>query len=274
MARSKKGARSVPVFHPGDLVVVQHREWGRTVIHIHRVSWDGRHIAGSIHESERGAVGTPLIMPRFGARNSNVATTGSLPLPAAARPRATNDIRDDILAAARTEFTEFGLAGARIDHIAMNAQVSTEVLYDHFTAKAALFEEVVAAARDEYFAALTINPEAVADFVGDVFDLTQSHPQLLRMITWARLEGQPQAHSQLDTDAPTRHLVAGIEAAQAAGHIDTSWVAPDLLVLLFGMALSWAQFPDTSSAWNDPATLAARRAAAVEAARRVLAPPQ
>ncbi len=154
----------------------------------------------------------------------------------------------------------------------MNAQVSTEVLYDHFSNKAGLFWEVVTAARDEYFAALTINPAAVADFVGDVFDLTQSHPQLLRLITWARLEGQPQPDSQLNSDAPTRHLLAGIEAAQAAGHIDSSGEPLDLLVLLFGMALAWAQFPDTSSAWNDPATLVARRAAAVEAARRVLAP--
>lgn len=274
MGRSKKGVPIVPEFHPGDLVVVQHREWGRTVVHVHRVSWDARYIAGSVHESERGAVGTPLILPRFGTHTAygKVFTTGSLPLPASARPRATAELREDILAAAGTEFAEFGLAGARVDHIAQNSQVSIDVLYELFSTKAALFQEVVAADRDEYFAALSINPEALADFVGDVFDLTQSHPHLLRMMTWARLEGQPQADSQLHSDAPTRHLVAGIEAAQAAGHIDASWVAPDLLVLLFGIALAWAQFPDTSSAWNDPTTLAARRAAAIEAASRILAP--
>ena len=43
--------------------------------------------------------------------------------------------------------------------------------------------------------------------------------------------------------------------------------------MLFGIALAWAQFPDASSAWNDPATLANRRAAAIDAAKRLLAPP-
>lgn len=276
MGRSKRGAGFIPVVHPGALVVVHRKDWGRTVVHVHRVSWDGRYIAGSIHESERGTVGTPLILPRFGVRSSRAEVTGAgtLPLPSAARPRSMTELREDILAAARTEFAEFGLAGAQIDHIALNSQVSTELLYAHFSNKAALFREAVTADRDEYFSALTINPQAVAEFVGAVFDLTQSHPEHLRMITWARLEGQPLAESELGGDAAPPELVTAIEAAQAAGYIDSSWVPLDLLVLLFGIALAWAQFPDASSAWNDPGTLAARRAAAVEAARRVLAPRQ
>ena len=261
---------------PGELVVVHRKDWGRTVVHVHRVSWDGRYIAGSVHESERGTVGTPLILPRFGGRNSRAEATGAgtLPLPSAARPRSTTELREDILAAARAEFAEFGLAGARIDHIALSSQVDTERLYAFFSNKAALFREVVTADRDVYFSALTIKPRAVAEFVGDVFDLTHSHPEHVRLITWARLEGQPLAESELDGDAAPPELVAAIEAAQAAGYIDSSWVPLDLLVLLFGIALAWAQFPDASSAWNDPATLAARRSAAVEAARRVLAPRQ
>ena len=274
MGRSKKGAALAPMIHPGDLVVVHHRIWGRTVVHVHRVSWDGRYIAGPIHESERGEVGTPLIVPRFGAHASraDISATGTLPLPAAAVPGSTTEIRRDILAAARAEFAEYGLAGARIDHIAQNARVSTEVLYAHFSDKAAIFREVVAADRDDYFGALAIDPEAVAEFVGDVFDLTQSHPEHTRLITWARLEGQPRMDFEPDGDAAPQHLLAAIEGAQAAGHIDSSWAPLDLLVLLFGIALAWAQFPDASSTWNDPATLAARRAAAVDAANRLLAP--
>lgn len=110
MGRSKKGAAPAPMIHPGDLVVVHHRMWGRTVVHVHRVSWDGRYIAGPIHESERGEVGTPLIVPRFGAHASraDISATGTLPLPAAAVPGSTTEIRRDILAAARAEFAEYG----------------------------------------------------------------------------------------------------------------------------------------------------------------------
>ena len=110
MGRSRKGAALAPMIHPGDLVVVHHRRWGRTVVHVHRVSWDGRYIAGPIHESERGEVGTPLIVPRFGTHASRVdiSATGTLPLPAAAVPGSTTEIRRDILAAARAEFAEYG----------------------------------------------------------------------------------------------------------------------------------------------------------------------
>jgi Tetracyclin repressor-like, C-terminal domain len=47
----------------------------------------------------------------------------------------------------------------------------------------------------------------------------------------------------------------------------------DLLVLLFGIALAWAQSPLPDAVTADPAIIAARRAAAIEAARRIVAPP-
>ena len=65
-----------------------------------------------------------------------------------------------------------------------------------------------------------------------------------------------------------------IEAAQAAGYVDPSWAPTDLLVLLFGIGLAWAQFPDPHpEAAADPAVVASRRAAAVEAAARIISPP-
>jgi TetR/AcrR family transcriptional regulator len=186
--------------------------------------------------------------------------------------RSTTELREEILTAARAEFAAFGLAGSRIDRIAKNAHASKERLYAHFGDKEALFREVVATDRNNYFAAITIRPEGVADFVGDVFDLTQSHPEHVRMITWARLEGLPLAEPDLDGEAAPLRLLAAIEAAQAADFIDSTWGPSDLLVLLFGIALAWAQFPDPHSTFDDPATIAARRAAAVKAAARILAP--
>lgn len=187
--------------------------------------------------------------------------------------RTTTELRDNIIGAARLEFAQYGLAGARIDRIARAAEASKERLYAHFKEKEALFRSVVAADMAEFFAAVTLRADAVPEFVGDIYDLACRRPEMLRMITWASLEG-------LDLDPPPvgdwesirDRDIGVIEAAQAAGHVDASWHPMDLLVLLFGVGLAWAQSPHPDAATDDPTVNAARRKAAVEAARRIVAP--
>ena len=91
--------------------------------------------------------------------------------------------------AARSEFAQYGLAGARIDRIARAAEASKERLYAHFKDKEALFRSVVAADLAEFFAAVTLRPDAVPEFVGDIYDLACRRPEHLRMITWASWRG-------------------------------------------------------------------------------------
>ncbi len=185
--------------------------------------------------------------------------------------RSTTALRDEILSAARAEFAQYGLAGGRIDRIARTAQASKERLYAHFGDKEALFREVVAADSAEFFSALTLRPDAIAELAGDIYDLARSHPEHYRMITWAHLEGvrldEPRADGQ---PIPDRH-VAVIEAAQASGHVDPSWQPIDLLVLLIGIGLAWMHQPHPNATTDDPTVVAHRRAAAVTAAGRVIA---
>ncbi len=188
--------------------------------------------------------------------------------------RTTSELRDTILSAARSEFAQYGLAGARIDRIAKSAGASKERLYAHFGDKEALFRSVVAADAAEFFAAVRLRADAVPEFAGDIYDLACRRPEHVRMITWANLEGLAldvppieDRESFLDRD------IGVIEAAQAAGYVDAAWRPMDLLVLLFGVALSWAQSPHPDAVTADRAIVAARRAAAVEAARRIVAPP-
>lgn len=187
--------------------------------------------------------------------------------------RTTDELRDTILGAARSEFAQFGLAGARIDRIARAASASKERLYAHFRDKETLFRSVVAADSAEFFAAVSLRPEAVPDFVGDIFDLARRRPEHLRMITWANLEGltldPPPAH---EWDSVPARDIRAIEEAQAAGYVDPTWQPMELLVMLFGVGLSWAQSPHPDAQTSDPEMLAARRAAVVEAARRIIAP--
>ncbi len=187
--------------------------------------------------------------------------------------RTTSELRDTILSAARSEFAQYGLAGARIDRIAKAADASKERLYAHFGDKEALFRSVVAADAAEFFAAVTLRPDAVPEFVGDIYDLARRRPEHLRMITWANLEGLTLPPPPLeDRESVAARDIGTIEAAQAAGYVDASWRPMDLLVLLFGVALAWAQSPHPDAVTAEPAIIAARRAAAVEAARRIVAP--
>jgi len=50
---------------------------------------------------------------------------------------------DKILAAARTEFAEHGLAGARVDRIAERSGVNKAMIYYHFDSKDKLYQEVI-----------------------------------------------------------------------------------------------------------------------------------
>lgn len=187
--------------------------------------------------------------------------------------RSTTELRDTILSAARSEFAQYGLAGARIDRIARTASASKERLYAHFGDKETLFRSVVAADGEEFFAAVTLRPDAVAEFVGEIYDLARQRPEHLRMITWANLEGlalDPPPADEWDS-MPARHIRA-VKAAQAAGYVDKSWRPMDLLVLLVGVGLAWAQSPHPDARTSDPEVVAARRADVVEAARRIVSP--
>ncbi len=188
--------------------------------------------------------------------------------------RTTSELRGTILSAARSEFARYGLAGARIDRIAKVADASKERLYAHFGDKEALFRSVVAADAAEFFAAVTLRPDAVPEFVGEIYDLSCRRPEHLRMITWANLEGVTLDPPPIeDRESVAARDMCTIEAAQAAGYVDPAWQPMDLLVLLFGIALAWAQSPHPDAVTTDAGIVAERRAAAVEAAHRVVTPP-
>jgi Tetracyclin repressor-like, C-terminal domain len=124
----------------------------------------------------------------------------------------------------------------------------------------------------EFFRAVELRPDAVPEFVGDVFDLAQSRPEHIRMITWAQLEGFPLDKPEFDGEHPPEAAIAALEQAQADGHVDPAWDPQQLLVLLFAIGLGWAHWPDPAAATRDVKVLARRRAAAVEAAARIVRP--
>lgn len=190
--------------------------------------------------------------------------------------RTATQLRDHIIDAARTEFAHYGLAGSRIDRIAQAAHASKERLYAHFGDKEKLFRDVIATDVSSFYRSVTLRPDAVPEFAGDIYDLGRNSPEHLRMITWARLEGlaldQPPADPHPDAQAIFDDAIAAIETAQRDGYVDHHWQPMDLLALLFGIGLAWAHAPEPHHTLTDATVITRQRAAAVEAARRVVSP--
>ncbi|MCC3292185.1 TetR/AcrR family transcriptional regulator [Arthrobacter sp. zg-Y1110] len=182
--------------------------------------------------------------------------------------------RARILAAARKEFAQYGLAGARVDRIAEEARASKERLYAYFGGKSALFAAVLATNLQETTDQVPRDALDLPGFVGALYDHAVEHPEHLRMLDWARLEGAPEVLAPCSRPGPSS---ADIAAAQAQGIIDPAWDPDDLMTLLFSLATAWAQSPEllyTGRTEDSEAARERRRQAAITAACRLLAPPK
>lgn len=179
------------------------------------------------------------------------------------------------MAAAKDEFTEYGFAGARLNRIASNARASKERLYSYFTSKEQLFEAVVAQWVADAPYAVQLTAENVPGYVEGLFDNFVADPRGARLQRWIELEA-PQG---LSNDHVLRRIfrakLVEVRRGQQAGLIDASWNPMDLVTMLTEIALSMAAGSSViSEIAGQPRagdSLAERRAAAAEAARRLVA---
>lgn len=201
------------------------------------------------------------------------------------------DTRRRIFAAAAAEFAERGLAGARVHRIARSAQANKQAIYLYFGDKERLFAAVVRAKLDEVGAAISIDPDDVAESVGQIFDWHREHPELIRLLLWEALEstGSDSADAGVSAaggDAPAaetgrrdafRAKAARLARAgdRRASEEDRLRVAQDLLFSVMSL-ISWNfAVPQTCRVTlgeeTDAAALDRRRAAVIEAARTLAA---
>ncbi len=115
---------------------------------------------------------------------------------ATAEPRSRDADRSQqaILAAARDEFAQYGLAGARVDRIAGRAGLNKRLLYYYFTSKDDLFLAVLEAAYADIRTAekqLHLNDLAPADAVRRLTQFTWDyylrHPEFITLLNSANL---------------------------------------------------------------------------------------
>nr|BFD87635.1 hypothetical protein StreXyl84_70360 [Streptomyces sp. Xyl84] len=98
------------------------------------------------------------------------------------------DTRRRIFAAAAAEFADRGLAGARVDRIAAAARANKQAIYLYYGNKERLFAAVLRAKLAEISVSISVDPDAVAESVGQLFDWYQHHPELIRLLLWEALE--------------------------------------------------------------------------------------
>jgi TetR/AcrR family transcriptional regulator len=105
------------------------------------------------------------------------------------RPRNPEQTKRDILVAARQEFCEHGLDGARVDRIASRAAANKRLLYHYFGNKQALYSAVLLDAyREIRMGELELHleelapVEAMRKLVGFTFDHFRKNPWFIRLL--------------------------------------------------------------------------------------------
>ncbi|MFV2197664.1 TetR family transcriptional regulator [Nocardiopsis sp. LOL_012] len=151
----------------------------------------------------------------------------------------TETTRALLLQAARDEFAEHGIAGARVDRIADRAGINKQRIYAYFGDKEQLFRYVAVEALDELSTAVTLpDDKDPAAYVARVFDYHRSHPEVLRLLLWESLHyGNTRLPAEEERTALYDAKVASLsEGAAEAGCADTR----RLLLTLIGLAV-WPQ---------------------------------
>ncbi|MBF6285133.1 TetR/AcrR family transcriptional regulator [Nocardia cyriacigeorgica] len=116
-------------------------------------------------------------------------------MPMTPTTKRSDATRQALLRAARDEFAEYGLAGARVDRIAEAAGVNKERIYGLFGSKDKLFDVILIDSLREFME--TVQPLAdteVGDYVAKLFDYHHNNPKLLRLMLWEALHRGADAH--------------------------------------------------------------------------------
>ena len=183
--------------------------------------------------------------------------------------------RDRILAAAKKEFARYGLAGARISRIAVDANASKERLYAYFSSKEALFDTVVAKLFSDVTADAVLRGDDLPGYAGRLFDIYLQHPDNARLVEWLDLETVDDSAGVGGQAKILQPKIDEIRRGQRTGHIDPAWDPVDLFLLIFAitklMALPNPVLRKLRQVNGQPGTASARQAA-IQAVQRLTKP--
>lgn len=184
--------------------------------------------------------------------------------------------RDRILTAAKSEFAQYGPAGARIDRIAAKANTGKERLYAHFSSKEALLSAITEQLIVDLAVETALRGDDLPGYVGRLFDNLVANPDHARLSMWLRLESDEDAMGAAVGGKLLEAKLTEIRRGQESGHIDAQWDPYELYVVITDLARSTAALHHRrckprrkGGATSYPESL---RNTAVEAAKRIIAP--
>jgi AcrR family transcriptional regulator len=191
-----------------------------------------------------------------------VTTEPGAPAKLTAKQRQSQATRQKLLAAARAEFSEHGLAGGRVDRIGERAGVNKRLIYVYFGDKDGLFEEVIRWNRDAVGASVRFDAEDLPGYALRLYDYWQEHPDSVRLFWWRNLE---RPRSTEVEDLAYGRMVGEIGVAQAAGQVAAAIPAAHVFAFVLGLLQSWA-VPSPALSVTTGADEQARRRESVRAA--------
>ena len=104
-------------------------------------------------------------------------------------PAKADATRRRLLDAATTDFAAHGIAGARVDRIAAAAGINKAQLYAYFGDKLGLFDAAFRLHADAVADAVPFTATDLAGYAVRLYDAFLARPDLVRLVTWAKLEG-------------------------------------------------------------------------------------
>jgi AcrR family transcriptional regulator len=156
-----------------------------------------------------------------------------------ATPRDSAATRRRLLQAARDEFTARGVAGARVDRVAAAANANKAQIYHYFGDKDGLFDAVLESFTEEAVDAVPIDADDLPAYAARLFDYHLDHPDLLRLVTWARLEGRTTPSTQAQRTTSYQRRSEAIKEAQREGRVNDGLSASQILDMIESLAVGW-----------------------------------
>jgi AcrR family transcriptional regulator len=155
------------------------------------------------------------------------------------RPRDSAATRRRLVGAAREEFTARGIAGARVDRIAAAANANKAQIYHYFGDKDGLFDAVLESCTAEAVGAVPIDASDLPGYAARLFDYHFDHADLLRLVTWARLEGRTTPSTQAQRSTSYQGRAEAIKDAQQHGSVTNALSASQILDMIESLAVGW-----------------------------------
>ena len=153
--------------------------------------------------------------------------------------------RKRILDAATAEFAQRGIAGARIDRIALAARANKAQLYAYFGNKEQLFSTVLGESLRAIVESVPIDGEDLPGYAVRLYDDYLAHPLLVKLAVWTRLERRPFGALGPEIGMLDGPKFAAIASAQARGLVDPDIPPADLFSMVIALSMTWSPVSTT-----------------------------